>query len=280
MFARLQRVMVLLLCVGLMAVAQEPPEIPWEKGPCVGRLGTMAEIQVPKGFLFTGKDGAKLVMERTHNIPSGSELGVLMPIPKDEKDEGWFVIFKFSPIGYVKDDEKNNLDADAILASIKTATDKANDLRRSKGWSAIDVIGWTRKPFYDPRTNNLTWAILGRDATTQDEVVNHSVRLLGRTGYMNTDLILSKQMAPQGIPVFDHVMEGFRYTSGQTYAEFRKGDNVAAIGLTALVAGGAGAVLAKSGLLGKLWKFLVFAVIGVIGFFKKLFTGKKQDSGT
>jgi len=42
---------------------------------------------------------------------------------------------------------------------------------------------------------------------------------------------------------------GFSYSSGYKYAEWRSGDKVAAYGLTALVAGGAGVALVKSGLL-------------------------------
>ncbi len=35
-----------------------PPVIPWEDGPTVGRLGTIAEITVPQGYRFTGQAGA------------------------------------------------------------------------------------------------------------------------------------------------------------------------------------------------------------------------------
>ena len=41
--------------------------------------------------------------------------------------------------------------------------------------------------------------------------------------------------------------------------------------MTALVAGGAGAVLAKSGLLAKMWKFLVFGAIALFAVIKRVF---------
>lgn len=279
MLLRLFRPTLLLLCAALAAVAQGGPKIPWEEGPCVGKLGTIAEIQVPRGFVYTGKEGAKIFMDVTHNIPSGRELGVLMEIPKSDKDNPWFVMFKFSDIGFVKDDEKDKLDADAILASIRSGTDQANEERRKKGWETMSVLGWSTPPFYDTRTNNLTWSIRGQSSGEKEEVINHSVRFLGRYGYMNVDLIVSPTKAAAAIPEFNAVMKGYHYAEGKSYAEFRSGDKVAAIGLTALVAGGAGAVLAKSGLLGKFWKLLVVAAIAVAGFFKKIWNmlrGKKD----
>ncbi len=56
---------------------------------------------------------------------------------------------------------------------------------------------------------------------------------------------------------------------------------MAEYGLTALVAGGAGVVAAKTGLLAKFWKFIVAGVVAIGAFFKRIFGfGKKDASGT
>ncbi|HST60372.1 MAG TPA: hypothetical protein VLK84_16860 [Longimicrobium sp.] len=47
--------------------------------------------------------------------------------------------------------------------------------------------------------------------------------------------------------------------------------------MTALVGGGAVAIAAKSGLLGKLMKFIVLAVVGIGAWLRSLFSGKKRD---
>ena len=49
--------------------------------------------------------------------------------------------------------------------------------------------------------------------------------------------------------------------------------NVAAMMLTALIAGGAGAAAVKTGLLKKVWKLLVFAFVAVASAIKKFFSG-------
>ena len=87
--------------------------IQWQKGPTKGQLGQQAEIQIPEGYQFAGQAGAAIWMEISQNPPDPSLLGVMTPI--DGVGE-WFLTFSFSDIGYVKDDEKSQLDANAIVA--------------------------------------------------------------------------------------------------------------------------------------------------------------------
>ena len=93
-------------------------------------------------------------------------------------------------------------------------------------------------------------------------MLNHSVRLLGRGGVMSVDLVVSPEHYQRALPAFNGVIGKFEYKAGHTYAEWRDGDKIAAYGLTALVAGGAGAVLAKTGLLQKFGKAIVLALGG------------------
>ncbi|HLO66196.1 MAG TPA: DUF2167 domain-containing protein [Holophaga sp.] len=258
-----------LLLAAVPALAQEK-QIPWEKGPCVGKLGGVAEVQVPKGMLFTSGEGVKTFYELTENIYDPSHLGVILVPGEKEGEEPWFAIFSFDALGYVKDDEKASLDAKAILESIKEGTSKANGERRKRGWPTMEVLGWQQQPFYDAATHNLTWSVLAHAENEKGNVLNHSVRLLGRSGVMKIDMVTSPEIAKEKLPQFNGLVGAFHYTAGNRYAEFKAGDKVAAIGLTALVAGGAGAALAKSGLLGKLWKFLLLGLAAAAGAIRKL----------
>ena len=248
--------------------------IDWQEGPGSGEIGGVAKIRIPEGYRFAGREGVRRFLELTQNPVSGKELGVL--VPPEQAGAMWFVIFEFNSVGYVKDDEKNALDAKAILESIKTGTKHSNEERRKRGWATMDILGWHSPPRYNPVTNNLTWAIRG--SSEGDEVVNYSVRLLGRKGVMDVDLVLNPTQVAGTLPEFDQLMTGFEFTSGNRYAQFMAGDKVAQYGLTALVAGGAGAALAKSGLLAKMWKFLVFGAIALFAVIKRVFRsvfGKK-----
>jgi uncharacterized membrane-anchored protein len=251
-------------------------DINWQIGPAVGTLGSHAQIQIPDGYRFAGRDGVRTFMELTQNPTSGTELGVV--IPPAGSGESWFVIFEFNGVGYVKDDEKDKLDANGILDSMRKGTEQANEERRKRGWPTLEVVGWHTSPRYDPATNNLVWGIRGR--SEGEESVNYSVRLLGRHGVMDADLVLSPSGVAETIPSFNKLLAGFEFTSGNKYAEFRAGDKIAAYGLTALVAGGAGAALAKSGVLAKLWKLIVFGLVAVGAALKKFLKsafGRKED---
>ncbi len=109
-------------------LAQDKPNpIDWQDGPTVGKLGDIAQISVPAGYRFTGKLGAQKLLELTQNPTDGNELGAL--VPKIDKDANfWFSIFEFEDTGYVRDNEKDNLDANSMLESIKNATEESNEL--------------------------------------------------------------------------------------------------------------------------------------------------------
>lgn len=275
----------LLLGSSLPALAQDSSDdafskIPWKSGPVLGDLGKEAQVAVPDGCVFTGQDGTRQFMELSENPVSGSELGTVLcrlVDAKGETESTWFAVFEFDDGGYVKDDEKGSLDGDAMLASLKKGNEHGNRERKQRGWEAIYLDGWQRAPHYDEHTRNLTWAtrLHGED---QSRVLNHSVRLLGRGGVMSVDLVVSPDYYDRALPAFDAIVGDFRYKTGHTYAEWRDGDKIAAYGLTALVAGGAGAVLVKTGLLQKFGKAIILALAGAAAAVKKFLFGKGKDS--
>jgi uncharacterized membrane-anchored protein len=260
--------------------------IEWVDAPGVGKLGKYATLDIPEGCRFTEAKGAKKFMELTENPVSGAEVGALTcetPTPGNPTDpEVWFVIFEYDPSGYVKDTEKASLDADKILASLREGQAQGNVERRRRGWDELEIGGWVRPPYYDEETNNLTWSV--SVLATGDTSVNHSVRLLGRGGVLKADLVSDPSGFELAMPTFTEVVDGTIFVPGQKYSEWRDGDKVAKYGLTALVAGGAGAAAVKLGLFGKLWKviaasgkLIIVGIVAVGAWLKKLVTGKSDD---
>lgn len=273
----------LLVVVGLAvapgtAVSQQAglsmEDIPWEAGPTVGKLGTVSQVSVPEGCMFTGEDGTKLFMELTENTSNPGELGVLLCRGATPEDDGWFVVFTYDPVGYVKDDERGTLDAGNILASLRKGQDAANRQLQDRGWATLTVERWLTQPYYDSTTHNLTWATLIR-SSDGGETANHSVRLLGRGGVMHVDLVAFPQQLPAVMPTFEGIVAEFVFLPGHRYAEWRQGDRVAKYGLTGLIIGGGLVAAAKTGLLARLWKVLVVAAVGAASALKRLFGGKR-----
>ncbi len=52
-----------------------------------GALGSIAEIQIPAGYTFTGSSGTIKLMELMGNLTNGSELGYIAPENMD-----WFAV--------------------------------------------------------------------------------------------------------------------------------------------------------------------------------------------
>jgi uncharacterized membrane-anchored protein len=261
--------------------------IEWTDGPGEGKLGSVAHLSVPEGCRFAEAAGAKTFLELTENPTSGSEVGILLcstaPEGNPAEARNWFVVYDYDASGYVKDDEKTQLNADKILGTLREGNEAGNRERRRRGWSELTLDGWIRPPYYDEATHNLTWAT--RVISEGDTSVNHSVRLLGRGGVMKVDLVTDPSAFELVLPAFDGVVSKTAFRPGNTYAEWRAGDKVAAYGLTALVAGGAAV---KLGLFGKLWKLILAGgkaiVVGVIALFagiRKFFRRRpKVESGT
>ena len=212
----------------------------WQKGPSVGDLGTTAQVKVPEGYLFVGAKDTKTIMEANHNPITGREMGFVAPAGED-----WFAVFEFDDVGYVKDDEKDSLDATALLDSIKSGTEAGNKERVKRGWPTMTILGWETPPRYNDITHNLEWAIRAQSAGAP--VVNHNTRVLGRGGVMEVTLVTDPTTLAETLPKFKAMLEGFQFKQGQKYAEFRAGDKTAAYGLTGLIVGGGTAALVKTG---------------------------------
>lgn len=262
-----------LLCsVAAYGQEQNPlRNIKWTEGPSVGEMSGTAEIRVPEGYVFAGANDTRLLMTAMHNPTSGQELGFVAPTGIE-----WFVVFEFDDIGYVRDDEKGALDADAMLESIKKGTEQSNKERQKRGWPAMTITGWEQPPRYNETTHNLEWAI--KAESEGKPVVNYNTRLLGRSGVMRVTLVADPAEFPATLPKFKTVLEGYSFKQGQKYAEWKKGDKIAAYGLSALVVGGAAAVAAKAGLFKGLWKIIVVGFVALAAAAKSLWSrlfGKK-----
>ena len=265
----------MLVGVTSSAMAQENSvfdNIRWQKGPCVSSLGNQAEIRVPAGYVFANAADTKVLMEAMHNIPTGSEMGFVAPSTLD-----WFLVFEYSDSGYIKDDEKSSLDADAMMKSIKAGNEAGNKEKAKRGWETMEMLGWQLPPRYNTQTHNLEWAT--KFSAKGDVTVNWNTRLLGRSGVMSVTLVSGEDKLQEILPDHNALLSGFSSKSGNRYAEFRQGDKIAKYGLTALVVGGEAAAAANLGLFKYIGKFAILIFVAVAAFFKSLWdkiTNKKQ----
>ncbi|MSU59314.1 MAG: DUF2167 domain-containing protein [Pedosphaera sp.] len=272
----------LLVAAGFLPLqAQDDAKVPGMlSGPGIGKLGTVAQVEVPTGFIFLDAKLTKAMVKKMGETPTGRELGYIHPANGD-----WSVFFEFDDIGYVKDDDKDKLDAAKLLDSYKRGAVEENKQRKASGEPPLEIIGWLQEPKYDTETHNLTWAI--RASSGGHEFLNYNTRLLGRKGVMELVLVCEPENLTKTMPQFKQVLANHKFTTGQSYAEYKPGDKIAKVGLAALVIGGAAVGAAKLGLfawlavlLKKGFKLIIVAVVAVAAFFKKFFGrlfGRKSD---
>ncbi len=252
------------------AAPAEPPKIRWVKGPATVELGKgVAEIALGEPYAFVGPEDARRLVTN----PSGDEVGAVVP---KAQGEDWLLLFEYYPVGYVKDDDRDRLDADAILASYRKGTEEMNEERKKSGLPGLHVTGWQERPHYDAATHNLVWSMVAKSDGGR-EIANYNVRLLGREGYLSVVLIDEPARIAAAKPAVTDVLGKLAYKQGKSYAEWRPGDKMAQYGLTALVAAGAGAAAVKMGLLASLGKILaqsgeavVAAIVALGAVFAKL----------
>src|SRR6267378_2743058 len=111
------------LAVGCIAFASSPlhaqssdakRKLGLVQGPARAKLKDVAQLEVPEGYVFIDGNGLRALLKKAGEPTSGNEVGLLSPT-----NHSWSVIFEFSAEGYVKDDDKNSLNADKILSEIK-----------------------------------------------------------------------------------------------------------------------------------------------------------------
>lgn len=269
------------LCIAMLVIAgvsnaQESPDylteyssLNWTAGPGTFELTPRATIELPQGFDRLDDSDTKKLMELYENPSYGGEYYV------GPEDSRWFAVFSYEHTGHVKDDDE--IDADALLKSIRSSTEVGNRERSKRGWSEMQIVDWQYRPFYNENTNRLSWAVLAE--SEGQEIVNFNTRLLGRTGVISATLVAEPANLDASIDEFESLLEGFQYNSGDTYAEYRSGDKLATYGLAALVTGGAAAAVAKGagkGLFKAIGIGLLALFAAISGRLKKLFSRNKS----
>ncbi|HTF89501.1 MAG TPA: DUF2167 domain-containing protein, partial [Planctomycetota bacterium] len=116
-------------------------QMPGIAGPTLADLGTIAQIQVPEGCHFLGAADSRRFLEENGNISSQRELGIVL-----NAEPSWFVVFEYSDEGHIKDDDKDDLDADEIWKMLKSGNEAGNEEKKRRGWPTLTLVGWTTKP--------------------------------------------------------------------------------------------------------------------------------------
>jgi uncharacterized membrane-anchored protein len=245
-------------------------------GPRLVLLGHHAQIDLPAGMNLLEQAQAQELMRKIGNDTGGVVAVILPPIGSGSS---WMVVIGASDVGYVSDDDADELDAATMLEQFKQGTLEQNKKRVAVGVPELFIDDWSERPHYEPATHHLVWGLNAHDS--ESKVVNFFTRFLGRLGFLSVNLIDDPATIEASKVQALSVLTALRFETGSRYEDHASSDQDSGIGLKALVLGGAGVVIAKkTGILVAiaifLKKGLVVILVAIGGFFRWLFRRKKD----
>lgn len=243
--------------------------------------GGVATLKLPASFRYLGPEDAQRVLEQAWGNPhGGGTLGMLFPSEVSPLDaQGWGVVITYEEDGHVSDDDADSIDYDKLMKEMQEAVAAQNAELAEQGQTALELVGWAARPYYDKAAHKLHWAKELRVTGASENTLNYNIRVLGRKGVLVLNAVSRMAQLPTIQERMKEVLAFTEFTPGNGYADFDPDiDKTAAYGLAALVAGG---VAAKAGLFAKIIalaiafkKFLVLAVVGLFAGLRKLFSRK------
>lgn len=245
----------------------------------------LATLTVPNGYKYlNGKDSEMVLTDLWGNPPSEeASLGMLFPEDSDPSDfDGYAINITYSEEGYIDDSDAKDIDYDDLLSTMQEDARIGSEQRIEMGYEPIEMVGWASAPFYDEVNKKLHWAKELKFGDSPDNTLNYNIRVLGRKGYLNLNVIGEMQVFPDVQANIEQILPSVAFNEGNRYADFNPDlDQVAAYGIGGLIAG---KVLAKAGILAKIgivlakfWKVIIFGLIGFGASIKKFFFGTKEE---
>ncbi len=273
------------------AVTEEDRKAAWDvadkaavEGPSDINLGDQATLHLPADMAYIPVKEATNLMALWGNEVGAGFYGLVIGTLKNSN---WVMTVEHKAVGFVKDDDAKNWNADKLLQSIKDGTEEVNKRRIDQGLTALDVVGWIQDPKYDAAAHELVWSIKMThrgEAAGEPAVVNFNTYALGRDGYFELDLLTDEQSVETDKLAAVKVISAVDYKAGKKYSDYVAGsDHTAEYGLAALVAGVAAkklGILALGGLFFAKFAKLIFVGLAVAGGgVAKLFGRGKKDGG-
>lgn len=256
----------------------------------------LAEINLPAGYGYLPKQYAQEIVKKDGSSAEGV-VGIVFPMPaKTEKSPEFLMYCTFHDMGYVKDDDAGEINADELLKTMKEGTKEENEERKAQGVPPFFVGNWVEKPHYEKDKHQVIWAVEVKDEDTEAapvSCINYNTRILGRRGVLSMNLVATPDKIDDSKVKSKILLDNTAFVPGSRYADFKQGDKDSGMGITGLIlGGGALAAAAKFGVFGGIYKFLlpiilvgkkfIIVIIAAIGavvakFFKK---GDSAGAGT
>ena len=242
----------------------------------------LATLTLDSTFKYLNPDESKKILEDAWGNPPQETLGMIFPDTINPYlYEGWGVVISYIEDGYIDDEDAKEIDYDDLLTTMQDEALEESDVRRERGYSGYEVVGWADQPYYDEDSKKIYWAKELKFDETEENTLNYDIRVLGRKGFLQLKAVAGiSQISDVKLSMQD-LLSLVEFNKGNTYFDFDPSvDEVAAYGVGALVAG---KIAAKAGFLkvigiflAKSWKILLVGGGALVAFLRRFWTGKEQ----
>jgi uncharacterized membrane-anchored protein len=240
-----------------------------------------ATLNVPEAYYYLDAEDARAVLEEAWgNPPDETVLGMLLPAGMTPLDDGaWAATFSYQEDGYVSDKDAAKTDYAKVLKDMQKDAVESNKWRVENNYTPIEIVGWAEPPIYSADTHKIYWAKELKFGDAAVNTLNYDIRVLGRSGVLVIGFIADMTALPKIREAAPEVLDLASFDEGARYADFKKGDKIAAYGLAGLVAGGL--IAKKTGLIAAILlfgkKFIAIIAVAAAGLFaavRKFFAKK------
>ena len=264
--------------------AQFEHSLTWHSG--LQELEHGSNINIPAGYRFLQTADARRVLEEAWGNPPDPEImGMIFPSDRGPfADDSWAVVISFENIGYVSDDDAQDIDYDEMLVFMQEQTSAANEYRVRQGYGRIELRGWATDPTYNAHGHEMVWAEQLHFEGEAMDTLNYNLRVLGRKGVLILNAVAGMNQLAEIEPAMEDLRMATEFRSGHRYEEFDPStDKSSDMSVAAMVAGGAYAA-SKVSFFGKILaallvakKFVIIAVIAIGAFAFKVFTNRARQ---
>jgi len=257
--------------------------------PLTGKIGIakgIAELNLGENFRYLDQKDASTYLTKVLGNPPSAVEGIDGMIIPTTDGQNWFAVVSYSDEGHVSDSDASTINYDDLLKEMQAGTVEDSKERKALGFKGLELVGWAQKPYYDAAAKKLYWAKSVRFEGEQDLTLNYDVRILGREGFVNLNIVDSIDQLEKINAQMPGILSMVNFTKNNTYAEYvQSTDRTAAYGIAGLIAGG---VLAKVGffkglmvMLAASWKLIGVALVAagaaVSRFIKGIFGRKVEE---
>jgi uncharacterized membrane-anchored protein len=250
----------------------------YSSGKIILENGTI-QLNIPQGYKFLNAEQSKFVLSKIWgNPPREDVLGMIFPAEADlYSDSSYSFVISFDPIGYVKDEDADEINYDEMLKELQDAETEVNEERVKSGYEMLHFIGWASKPFYDKTNKVLHWAKEIKFGESEENTLNYEIRLLGRKGVLSLNALATMNELQLVKNDINDIIKIASFTEGNKYSDFDEdNDHIAEWTIGGLVAG---KILAKTGIIALLLKnikLIVLVILGFVGTIWNKLRGKKS----